>query len=134
MRLDVSWPYVTIVLLADGVSVDVNNLITLILGGGAIGTFVAIFKGVKSLRSGAYARQNRLIDRLERRAESAEEDCRYLQVVVGRYAYQLTLSGRTPDPERIELPSLAATRAARAALETGRREPRREKDADHLQA
>jgi hypothetical protein len=94
-----------VILAADGVKLDLNALITLLLGGGAIGTFVAIFKGLRSLRSGAYARQNRFIDRLERRAQVAEEDADYLRGVVGAYYYQLRAAGQTPDPPEVDLPS-----------------------------
>ena len=85
--------------------VDLNTVFTVLLGGGAIATFTAIFKGVASLRSGATARQRQIMDNLasnnernEQRAARAEADRDFWHATTGGYHYQLVQAGITPNP------------------------------------
>ncbi len=53
---------------------DLNQLLALLLGGGAVATVTALFNGVKSLREGARSRELDTIGDLVRRRQEAEED------------------------------------------------------------
>lgn len=53
---------------------DVGQLLTLLLGGGAVATITALFQGIKSLRDGARAREKDAVaDLIKRRKEADEE-------------------------------------------------------------
>lgn len=92
--------------------IDINTLVTALLGGGAV-TFVgALVNGWKTLRSGARAREKEAVDdlakwrdELDKRATRAELDRDFWRGVAGGYAYQLIRSGNKPDPPDPVAPS-----------------------------
>jgi hypothetical protein len=52
-------------------SLDVGQLLTLLLGGGAVATLTALFSGIKSLREGSKARERDTIkDLIDQRNEA----------------------------------------------------------------
>jgi len=53
---------------------DVGQLLTLLLGGGAVATITALFNGVKSLREGSRSRERDTIGDLIQRRKDAEEE------------------------------------------------------------
>lgn len=53
---------------------DVGQLLTLLLGGGAVATITALFQGIKSLRDGARARDKDAVADLIKRRKDAEEE------------------------------------------------------------
>ena len=55
-------------------SADTGDLLTLLLGGGATATIVALFNGLKSIREGSRSRERDTIaDLIQRRKESDDE-------------------------------------------------------------
>jgi hypothetical protein len=54
--------------------VSAGDLLTLLLGGGAVATITALFKGVDSLRSGARARERDTITELVKQRKEAWRD------------------------------------------------------------
>lgn len=54
--------------------IDINSLLTLILGGGLVGTLTALFKGYTSLRDGARSREKGTIEDLVSQRRTAVED------------------------------------------------------------
>lgn len=50
---------------------DIESLLTLLLGGGALATFTALFKGVKALQTGARAREKDTVNDLVKQRKSA---------------------------------------------------------------
>jgi hypothetical protein len=80
-------------------------LVTLLLGGGAVATLQAIFRGVGSLRGGARALEREAVNDLARardaaddRAEWAEADRDFWHATAGRWRYQLVSKGIEPVP------------------------------------
>ncbi len=55
-------------------SIDVNNLLTLILGGGLVATIGALVNGYKSLRDGAKSREKGTIEDLVSQRKAANEE------------------------------------------------------------
>lgn len=53
---------------------DVGQLLTLLLGGGAVATITALFNGIKSLREGSRSRERDTISDLINRRKEAEEE------------------------------------------------------------
>ena len=53
---------------------DVGQLLTLLLGGGAVATITALFQGIRSLRDGARARDKDAVTDLIQRRKDAEEE------------------------------------------------------------
>lgn len=85
---------------------NLTSLLTLLLGGGALATFTALFKGLKALRDGRKARENETVDDLrhwmdtwEGQYRDAERDLTYYRIVVGKYLFQMRSAGLTPDPD-----------------------------------
>lgn len=53
---------------------DIGQLLTLLLGGGATATIVALFNGVKSLREGARTREKDTVEQLVAQRKEAWDD------------------------------------------------------------
>lgn len=82
---------------------DINTLLAVLLGGGAAATFNAFWKGLKTWREGASAKEDRakreLADYREwqaRRAEFAEQNWQYYQELAANYRWALITNGITP--------------------------------------
>lgn len=72
-------------------------IIALLSVGGA--AFVKnFFGGVRTLRTGARAREREALADLIQRREDAEADRDYWRRIAGRYAWQLVRAGQEPDP------------------------------------
>lgn len=62
----------SVVVMASGI--DVNSLLTLLLGGGMVATISALFNGVKSLREGSKSRERDTINELIEQRKEAWKD------------------------------------------------------------
>lgn len=90
----------------------VGDLLTLLLGGGAVATITALFKGVRSIQSGARARERDTVNELiKQRQESwldrdfAEDQRDYWRNWAGTVEYYANQKGvelppRPPEPEK----------------------------------
>lgn len=79
---------------------NLGDFLTLILGGGAVATIGAVFKGVQALRAGARSREKEAVDDLEkwrvaavRRAEAAEADRDYYRDYAAQCRFTLKENG-----------------------------------------
>ena len=63
-------------------AVDSGELLTLLLGGGAVATIGAFFSGVKSLQTGARAREKETVKGLVRQRNGAWRDLDYANDLV----------------------------------------------------
>lgn len=54
--------------------IDINDLLTLILGGGLVGTLTALFNGYKSLKDGARSREKGTIEELVQQRRDAVKE------------------------------------------------------------
>lgn len=86
-------------------NLDVTTVVSLLLGGGAVATLTAGFKGISALRSGARAREREAVDDLgkwrdeaDRARRLAERDRDFWRNVAARYAGQLARAGIDPVP------------------------------------
>jgi hypothetical protein len=84
---------------------NLGDFLTLVLGGGAVATVGAVFKGVQALRAGARSREKEAVDDLEkwrvqavRRAERAEEDRDYYRDYASQCRFLLRENGIEPPP------------------------------------
>lgn len=85
--------------------VDIQTIVSVLLGGGALATLTAAFKGLGALRSGARAREREAVDDLgkwrddlDNARRRAERDRDYWHRIASRYAAQLTRAGAEPIP------------------------------------
>lgn len=58
--------------MKDGI--DINNILTLILGGGLVGTLTALFNGYRSLKDGAKTREKGTIEDLVSQRKNAVQE------------------------------------------------------------
>lgn len=91
---------------------DIQTVLTLLLGAGGTTFILAAVRGWNALRSGAVARRRDAIADLERWRDESDEarrleamDKTYLLGVVGGLRYQLRQAGVVPIPEELLLPS-----------------------------
>lgn len=96
-------------------TVDIAGLVTLLLGGGAVATIGALFRGWVALRSGARAREREMIDDLGRsrdeadeRARSERHDADFWRSTAAGYHWQLRRAGIEPAPAEPVPPSQRA--------------------------
>lgn len=80
-------------------------LVTLLLGGGGVAFFQAVFRGFGSLRGGARALEREAVqdiararDKADERAEWAEADRDFWHDTAGRWRYQLVSNNIEPVP------------------------------------
>jgi hypothetical protein len=93
--------------------VETGELLTLLLGGGAVATIGAFFQGVKSLQSGARVRERETVtDLVAQRKEAwddrdfANDTSDYWRAWAGTVEYEarrsgVTLPNRPPEPVRL---------------------------------
>lgn len=93
---------------------DTGELLTLLLGGGAVATFSALFTGIKSLQTGARARERETVASLVAQRKEAWEDknfaddvADYWRVWAGTVEYEARRNGvelpqRPPEPVKPE--------------------------------
>lgn len=91
---------------------NTGEILTLLLGGGAVATIGAFFQGVKSLQSGARAREKETVTGLVKQRNEAWEDRDYSDDVAnywkqwaGTVEYEarrggVELPARPPEPQR----------------------------------
>ena len=86
-------------------NLDLTTVVSVLLGGGAVATLTAGFKGITALRSGARAREREAVDdlgrwrdELDRARRATERDRDYWRLVASRYAAQLVRAGIDPVP------------------------------------
>lgn len=91
---------------------QITALVALLLGGGAVATYRALFGGIASLRQGARAKEREAIQDLARWRDEADEarrtaetDRDYWQRVSAGYAGQLLRAGIEPVPPEPVPPS-----------------------------
>lgn len=84
---------------------DIQTLVTLLLGAGGVAFLSAMFKGITALRSGARAREREAVDdlgkwrdQIDQARHRAERDRDYWCRIANRYAAQLIRHGIDPDP------------------------------------
>lgn len=85
---------------------SIGEIVSLILGGGAVATIAAFFKGVQALREGARAREKDAISDLEEwrskaneARELAEAQRDYWRDKAGEYRFMLREQGVSLPPE-----------------------------------
>nr|MDT0660874.1 hypothetical protein [Micromonospora sp. DSM 115978] len=90
----------------------ITALVAALLGSGGLAFVRAVFRGTRSLRTGARARERESVRDLARardaaddRAARAEADRDYWRDVAGGYRYQIRESGGVPDPPDPRPPS-----------------------------
>lgn len=112
---------------SDGVAA----LVAFLTGGGALTLVAYLFRGIRTVRTGALSSTRAVVKDLvearneaEARRDQAVSDAEYFRAVAGGYAFQLKEKGFRPKPEYMRPPKLTAD------FEREARERRHSRDRD----
>lgn len=99
----------------------VAGLVAFLTGGGALTLVAYLFRGIRTVRTGALSSTRAVVKDLvearneaEARRDQAMSDAEYYRSIAGGYAYQLTKNGIRPKPEHMRPPKLSADFAREA--------------------